>query len=86
MATSAFLSGCKWQVSGTLALSCSFPDPRMARHYGLCRPHKWTASSKGRVPLMLVALLDVLRSFPGEVPNMDGVLSTADIPCVPKCA
>ena len=34
---------------------------------------------------MIVALLDVLRSFPGEIPDLDAVLSTADIPCVPMC-
>ena len=48
------------------------------------RAHNWTSASKGRVPLMIVALLDVLRSFPGEIPDLDAVLSTADVPCVPK--
>jgi len=48
------------------------------------RAHNWTSASKGRVPLMVVALLDVLRSFPGEIPDLDAVLSTADVPCVPK--
>ena len=35
---------------------------------------------------MILALLDVLRSYPGQIPDVDAVLSVADFPCVPLCA
>ena len=35
---------------------------------------------------MLVGLMDVLHAFPGQIPDMDAVLSVADFPCVPMCA
>ncbi len=56
----------------------------LSSSFALGRAHNWTSASKGRVPLMIVALLDVLRAFPGEIPDLDGVLSTADVPCVPR--
>ena len=52
---------------------------------GPYRAYNTTAAGKGRPPLMVVALLDVLRSFPGQIPDLDAVLSTADVPCVPRC-
>ena len=51
-----------------------------------CREKKWTSAGKARVPLMILALLDVLRSYPGQIPDVDAVLSVADFPCVPLCA
>jgi hypothetical protein len=35
---------------------------------------------------MLVGLMDVLHAFPGQIPDLDAVLSVADFPCVPMCA
>ena len=35
---------------------------------------------------MILALLDVLRAYPGQIPDVDAVLSVADFPCVPLCA
>jgi hypothetical protein len=52
----------------------------------VCREKKWTSAGKARVPLMILALLDVLRSYPGQIPDVDAVLSVADFPCVPLCA
>ena len=59
----------------------------LARHNArLMRRNKgWTASGKARVPLMLVGLMDVLHAFPGQIPDLDAVLSVADFPCVPMC-
>ena len=34
---------------------------------------------------MLVGIMDVLHAFPGQIPDMDAVLSVADFPCVPMC-
>ncbi len=51
-----------------------------------CRRKKWTSAGKARVPLMILALLDVLRAYPGQIPDVDAVLSVADFPCVPLCA
>ena len=50
-----------------------------------CRDKGWTAAGKARVPLMLVGLMDVLHAFPGQIPDLDAVLSVADFPCVPMC-
>ena len=50
------------------------------------RNKQWTAAGKARVPLMLVGLLDVLHAYPGQIPDLDAVLSVADYPCVPMCA
>ena len=38
------------------------------------------------MPLLIVALLDVLRAFPGQIPDLDAVFSTFDMPCVPRRA
>lgn len=46
----------------------------------------WTSAGKARVPLMIVALLDVLRAYPGLVPDLDAVLTVGDFPCVNACA
>ena len=34
---------------------------------------------------MILGLLDVLRAYPGQIPDVDAVLSVADFPCVPMC-
>eukprot|EP00887_Chlorella_sp_A99_P007639 scaffold20.g7639.t1 len=39
-------------------------------------------AAKGRVPYVLLALLEVLRAFPGQIPDVDAVVHTADFPCV----
>ncbi|PSC76631.1 O-glucosyltransferase 1-like [Micractinium conductrix] len=39
-------------------------------------------ASKGRVPYAILALMDTLRMFPGQIPDVDAVLHTADFPCV----
>lgn len=49
----------------------------------LCSKKKWTSAGKARVPLMILGLLDVLRTYPGQIPDLDAVLSVADYPCVP---
>ena len=46
---------------------------------------KWTSAGKARVPLLILGLLDVLRAYPGQIPDLDAVLSVADFPCVPAC-
>jgi Glycosyl transferase family 90 len=51
----------------------------------VARAHGWTGAGKGRVPLMLIALLDVLRTFPGQIPDVDAMLQITDTPCVPRC-
>ena len=51
-----------------------------------CSKKKWTSAGKARVPLMILGLLDVLRAYPGHIPDLDAVLSVADYPCVPACA
>ena len=35
---------------------------------------------------MIVGLLDVLRAYPGQIPDLDAVLSVADYPCIKSCA
>ena len=49
-----------------------------------CRNRQWTAAGKARVPLMILGLLDVMHAFPGQIPDLDAVMSVADYPCVPK--
>ena len=41
-------------------------------------------AAKGRVPYAILAIMDVLRSFPGQVPDLDAVLHTADFPCIKR--
>jgi len=59
---------------------------RASRCSTMRRDKGWTAAGKARVPLMLVGLMDVLHAFPGQIPDMDAVLSVADFPCVPMRA
>ncbi|KAI3424060.1 hypothetical protein D9Q98_009423 [Chlorella vulgaris] len=42
------------------------------------------AAAKGRVPYAILAFMDTLRTFPGQVPDVDLVLHTADFPCVSR--
>mmetsp|Transcript_524 Transcript_524/g.1576 ORF Transcript_524/g.1576 Transcript_524/m.1576 type:complete len:1117 (-) Transcript_524:961-4311(-) len=41
-------------------------------------------SAKGRVPFLIFALLDVLRAFPGQIPDVDAVVHTSDFACMKK--
>eukprot|EP00891_Asterochloris_glomerata_P006694 jgi/Astpho2/6694/fgenesh1_pg.00101_%23_61_t len=36
-----------------------------------------------RLPLNLLILLDIIRTFPGEVPDIDAVMHSSDPPCMP---
>lgn len=44
--------------------------------------HKGEAFGKARVPYGLFAILSVLRLFPGQIPDMEAMLQTADFTCV----
>lgn len=40
-------------------------------------------AARGRVPYAMLLLLDVLRVFPGQIPDTDGVMQLGDFPCIP---
>lgn len=39
-------------------------------------------AAKGRVPYALLALMETLRVFPGQIPDLDAVFMLADFPCI----
>ena len=46
----------------------------------------WTSmlppAGKGKVPYAVLALLDTLRHFPGQIPDLDAYIQTSDFPCI----
>ena len=39
-------------------------------------------SGKGKIPYAILAIMDVIRHYPGQVPDLDAVLQTSDFPCM----
>ncbi|GAB4824253.1 hypothetical protein N2152v2_011299 [Parachlorella kessleri] len=50
-------------------------------HYPAELGRGWV-SAKARLPYAILALMDVLREFPGEIPDLDAVLGLQDSPCI----
>ncbi|GAB4823426.1 hypothetical protein N2152v2_010472 [Parachlorella kessleri] len=65
------------------SLWAEFNKPPAKGHYPAEYGRGWL-SAKGRIPYALLAIIDVLRSYPGQVPDVEGVINTADEPCVPR--
>lgn len=39
-------------------------------------------SGKGKIPYAILALLDVLRHYPGQIPDVDAIIHTSDFSCI----
>lgn len=65
------------------SLWAEFNKPPAKGHYPAEYGRGWL-SAKGRIPYALLAIIDVLRSYPGQVPDVEGVINTSDEPCVPR--
>ncbi|KAL3133656.1 hypothetical protein ABBQ32_008167 [Trebouxia sp. C0010 RCD-2024] len=39
-------------------------------------------SGKGKIPYAILGLLDVIRHYPGQIPDIDAILHTSDFSCV----
>ena len=39
-------------------------------------------SGKGKIPYAILAIMDVIRHYPGQIPDLDAVLQTSDFPCM----
>jgi len=40
-------------------------------------------ASEGRGPLTILGMLEALRRYPGQVPDLDGFMTLGDLPCYP---
>ncbi|KAK9835269.1 hypothetical protein WJX74_010474 [Apatococcus lobatus] len=38
-------------------------------------------SGKGKIPYAILALMDTLRHYPGQIPDADAIIQTSDFPC-----
>lgn len=46
------------------------------------KPLAGALSGKGKIPYAILAIMDVIRHYPGQIPDLDAVLQTSDFPCM----